>query len=342
MEESKMSMKKLLTTISAGFALGLGLIALPYSAVTASAATSPRLQLRQNSYVYSISGKRKGKIVLKRGTYLRALSKKAIKGKKYYRIGKGRYIRTNNAVIVPEEDKDPVLFSVYLKYDAELYTKPNGDNSLYTLIGKKNVYETYTDSDGHIWYRLKYHNWVKASDTQKSKPKEDEDIPTSDNWDDSSDNTSIEEEENKDNPFPSGTSLDKTAIEDTGKYFESLVNEWRTQQGISTKITYTTKYYDYNVSRGIQVAQHFDKYNELSHDGSKPGGELICIVSYGTPQKMAQDAFRKFVYEDAKAGNAHRDHLKKPNLENFGIGLGVSHYNGYNSNAICFVVSTSN
>ncbi|MCT6890957.1 MAG: hypothetical protein M3Z87_15100, partial [Lactobacillus sp.] len=63
---------------------------------------------------------------------------------------------------------------------------------------------------------------------------------------------------------------------------------------------------------------------------------------YGTPQKMAQDAFRKFVYEDAKAGNAHRDHLKKPNLGNFGIGLGVSHYNGYNSNAICFVVSTSN
>lgn len=92
----------------------------------------------------------------------------------------------------------------------------------------------------------------------------------------------------------------------------------------------------------MQVAQHFDKYNELSHDGSKPGGELICIVSYDAPQKMAQDAFRKFVYEDAKAGNAHRDHLKKPNLGNFGIGLGVSHYNEYNSNAICFVVSTSN
>lgn len=340
MEESKMSMKKLLTTISAGFALGLGLIALPYSAVTASAATSPRLQLRQNSYVYSISGKRKGKIVLKRGTYLRALSKKAIKGKKYYRIGKGRYIRTNNAVIVPEEDKDPVLFSVYLKYDAELYTKPNGDNSLYTLIGKQNVYETYTDSDGHIWYRLKYHNWVKASDTQKSKPKEDKDIPTSDNWDDPNDNTSFEEEEMKSN-LPSATALDRNTIEETARCFEKLVNEWRASQGIETKIAYITSRYDYDVTRAVQDAQHYDKYKVSDMHAGAKYGELETLVTYNTPQKMAQEAFQQFVYKDAQANFAHRDDLKSRSLKTIGIGLATTYYNGYDPNGVTFIVSTN-
>ena len=344
MEESKMSMKKLLTTISAGFALGLGLIALPYSAVTASAATSPRLQLRQNSYVYSISGKRKGKIVLKRGTYLRALSKKAIKGKKYYRIGKGRYIRTNNTVIVPEEDKDPVLFSVYLKYDAELYTKPNGNKSLYTLIGKQNVYETYTDSDGHIWYRLKYHNWVKASDTQKSKPKEDKDIPTSDNWDDPNDNTSIEEVKDELSSIPTGTAFDRSTIVETAKCFEKLVNDWRASQGVDTKMSYTDKHFDYDVSRSIHDAQHFDAYHDSDrHQGSSNFyGELEALVKEGTPQQMAQEAFNNFVFYDGSANFAHRDHLKRRSCTSFGLGLASTHKNGFYVNGVSFVVVTNN
>ena len=347
MEESKMSMKKLLTTISAGFALGLGLIALPYSAVTASAATSPRLQLRQNSYVYSISGKRKGKIVLKRGTYLRALSKKAIKGKKYYRIGKGRYIRTNNAVIVPNETKDkgPVLFSVYLKPGITLYSRPNGESSRETLIGKQKVYEIYKDANGLEWYRLPYKNWAKATDTQKSKPKEDEEIPTSDNWDDPEDNTSIEVQKEKQNSIPTGTALNRNTIEETGRIFESLVNEWRMQQGIQTKVVYTTQKsdfnFDYEASRAIEVAQYYDKYHQSDkHAGSKTPGELLCLVSYGSPEKMAQQAFDQFINDDASANYAHRNHLKRTMLKHFGIGLAMTHSNGYYVNGVAFVVST--
>ena len=322
---------KAFTKISSGLLIGLGLLTIQQSSSPVLAASSPRVQLRQNSYVYSSKGSRKSKVSLKRGTYLKTYGKKSIKGKVYYNIGNGRYVKKINTVIPPKEDKDPVLFTVYLKYDAEFYTKPNGENSLYTLIGKQNVYETYTDSDGHIWYRLKYHNWVKASDTQKSKPKEDKDIPTSDNWDDPNDNTSIEEEEMKSN-LPSATALDRNTIEETARCFEKLVNEWRASQGIETKIAYITSRYDYDVTRAVQDAQHYDKYKVSDMHAGAKYGELETLVTYNTPQKMAQEAFQQFVYKDAQANFAHRDDLKSKTIKTIGIGLAVTYYDGYDSN----------
>ena len=116
--------KKSITKISSGLLIGLGLVTLQQNPSSVSAASSPRVQLRHNSYVYSSTGKRKGKASLKRGTYLKTFGKRSIKGKAFYKIGKGRYIKKVNTVIPPKEDKDPVLFTVYLKDDAEFYTKP--------------------------------------------------------------------------------------------------------------------------------------------------------------------------------------------------------------------------
>ncbi len=335
---------KAFTKISSGLLIGLGLITIQQSSSPVLATSSPRVQLRQNSYVYSSKGSRKSKVSLKRGKYLKTYGKKSIKGKVYYNIGNGRYVKKINTVIPPKEDKDPVLFTVYLKYDAEFYTKPNGENSLYTLIGKQNVYETYTDSDGHIWYRLKYHNWVKASDTQKSKPKEDKDIPTSDNWDDPEDNTNTVVQKEKQNSIPTGTALDRNTIEETGRIFESLVNEWRMQQGVQTRVVYTTQNsdfnFDYEASRAAEVAQHYDKYHQSDkHAGSMSPGELLCLISYGSPQKMAQQAFNQFIYNDESANYGHLKHLKG-HMKYFGIGLAMTHNNGYYVNGVTFVVST--
>lgn len=341
--------KKSITKISSGLLIGLGLITFQQNPSSVSAASSPRVQLRHNSYVYSSTGKRKGKTSLKRGTYLKTFGKKAIKGKAFYKIGKGRYIKKVNTVIPPKEDKDPVLFTVYLKDDAEFYTKPNGKSSLYTLMGKQNVYQTYKDNDGNTWYRIRYQNWVKASDTQKSKPKKDKEIPTSANWDDPNDNTSIEidntsissEKQMKSN-LPSGTALDRNTIEETARCFEKLVNDWRASQGVANNITYITSRYDYDVSRAVQDAQHYDKYKESDmHAGAEYGGELETLVFYNTPQKMAQEAFQQFVYEDAQENFAHRDHLKQASLKTFSIGLATTYYNGYTSNGVTFIVTTN-
>lgn len=335
---------KAFTKISSGLLIGLGLITIQQSSSPVLAASSPRVQLRQNSYVYSSKGSRKSKVSLKRGTYLKTYGKKSIKGKVYYNIGNGRYIKKINTVIPPKEDKDPVLFTVYLKYDAEFYTKPNGENSLYTLIGKQNVYETYTDSDGHIWYRLKYHNWVKASDTQKSKPKEDKDIPTSDNWDDPNDNTSIEEVKDELSSIPTGTAFDRSTIVETANCFEKLVNDWRASQGVDTKMSYTDKHFDYDVSRSIHDAQHFDAYHDSDrHQGSSNFyGELEALVKEGTPQQMAQEAFNNFVFYDGSANFAHRDHLKRRSCTSFGLGLASTHKNGFYVNGVSLVVVTNN
>ena len=335
---------KAFTKISSGLLIGLGLITIQQSSSPVLAASSPRVQLRQNSYVYSSKGSRKSKVSLKRGTYLKTYGKKSIKGKVYYNIGNGRYVKKINTVIPPKEDKDPVLFTVYLKYDAEFYTKPNGENSLYTLIGKQNVYETYTDDKGNTWYRIKYKNWVKAKDTQKSKPKEDEEIPTSDNWDDPEDNTSTVVQKEKQNSIPTGTALDRNTIEETGRIFESLVNEWRMQQGVQTRVVYTTQNsdfnFDYEASRAAEVAQHYDKYHQSDkHAGSMSPGELLCLISYGSPQKMAQQAFNQFIYNDESANYGHLKHLKG-HMKYFGIGLAMTHNNGYYVNGVTFVVST--
>ncbi|MCX8736505.1 SLAP domain-containing protein [Lactobacillus sp. B4026] len=343
--------KKSITKISSGLLIGLGLVTLQQNPSSVSAASSPRVQLRHNFYVYSSTGKRKGKASLKRGTYLKTFGKRSIKGKTFYKIGKGRYIKKVNTVIPPKEDKDPVLFTVYLKDDAEFYTKPNGKPSLYTLMGKQNVYQTYNDNNGNTWYRIKYQNWVKSSDTQKSKVKEDKEVPTSANWDDPNDNTSIEvdntsissEKQMKSN-LPSGTALDRNTIEETARCFEKLVNDWRANQGIATKVTYVTSRYDYDVSRAVQDAQHYDKYKVSDkHAGAKGTnyGELETLVINNNPQKMAQEAFQQLVYKDASSNFAHRDILKQASLKTIGIGLATTNYNGYVSNGVTFIVSTS-
>ena len=142
--------------------------------------------------------------------------------------------------------------------------------------------------------------------------------------------------------LPSGTALDRNTIEETARCFEKLVNDWRTNQGIATKVTYVTSRYDYDVSRAVQDAQHYDKYKESDmHAGAEYGGELETLVFYNTPQKMAQEAFQQFVYEDAQENFAHRDHLKQASLKTFSIGLATTNYNGYTSNGVTFIVTTN-
>ena len=341
-----MTNKKVLAAALMSFLLGLSIISSPKTTQAVEASTSPRIQLRHNAYVYTAKGKRKSKFSLKRGTYFQTLGQKSIRGKKYYKIGKGKYIKFNNAVIPPDETKDkgPVLFSVYLKPGITLYSEPNGESSRETLIGKQKVYEIYKDANGLEWYRLPYKNWAKATDTQRSKPKEDKDIPTSDNWDNPNDNTSIEEAKDELSSIPTGNAFDRSTIVETAKCFEKLVNDWRASQGVDTKMSYTDKHFDYDVSRSIHDAQHFDAYHDSDrHQGSSNFyGELEALVKEGTPQQMAQEAFNNFVFYDGSANFAHRDHLKRRSCTSFGLGLASTHKNGFYVNGVSFVVVTNN
>ena len=81
-----MRFKKIIT-------IGLTSIALLGGTVTTVSAA--KLQLIRKSYVYSAKGK-KTKTIYRKGKKIKVLGTKKIKGKKYYRIGKNKYILIGN------------------------------------------------------------------------------------------------------------------------------------------------------------------------------------------------------------------------------------------------------
>jgi len=74
-------------------AAGLASVALLGGTVTTVSAA--KLQLIRKSYVYSAKGK-KTKTVYRKGRKIKVLGVKKIKGKKYYRIGKNKYVLVKN------------------------------------------------------------------------------------------------------------------------------------------------------------------------------------------------------------------------------------------------------
>ncbi|WP_233551638.1 SLAP domain-containing protein [Lactobacillus sp. ESL0230] len=61
------------------------------------------IKLKHNAYIYNKNGKRKGKKVLKKGRTYTVYGKKTIRGKQYYKLSHGLYIKvsaTNNIVKV--------------------------------------------------------------------------------------------------------------------------------------------------------------------------------------------------------------------------------------------------
>lgn len=81
-----MKLSKIIITSIASLAL------LSTSVTTVSAA---KLQLIRKSYVYNVKGK-KTKTLYRKGRKIKVLGTKKIKGKKFYRIGKNKYVLVKN------------------------------------------------------------------------------------------------------------------------------------------------------------------------------------------------------------------------------------------------------
>lgn len=101
-----MEFKKALFTSMAAISLG-GVVtpAITNAQNTVSAATVIK-ELTKNAFIYNSKGKRVKKIKLVKGKWVNILGTKTIKGKKYYRIGKNKYIKvanfkTDNTVLNP-------------------------------------------------------------------------------------------------------------------------------------------------------------------------------------------------------------------------------------------------
>lgn len=86
--------KNLFTGIAAISLLGVAApIAASEATTSVQAATTQKLS--KKAYIYNVYGKKTKKMPLAKGITIKVLSTKKIKGNKYYRIGKNKYIKFN-------------------------------------------------------------------------------------------------------------------------------------------------------------------------------------------------------------------------------------------------------
>ena len=142
--------------------LGAGAAVSANTAAVAEAATKYSIKTVKKAYIYTSKGK-KTKKYYKKNTSLKAYGTKWIKGKKYYILGKGRYIRTVNA-------KKPA------KYSYSVQTKKISRTiKMYTPKGvKKIVQKAYIKRTVKTNLKTKkktYGKWSTSRWTKYSTPK---------------------------------------------------------------------------------------------------------------------------------------------------------------------------
>ena len=169
--------KKSLVKLTAGIGLSTALLlggsvtSNVFPSSTVEAASSYKVTLRHNAYVYNYKGYRIRKASLKKGKILKVYRSKNINGKKYLYIGKHQYIKSANASKYNSKNQQAnaksYLFTVKVNPGSDLYTAPNGDLSNWSMENTQRVYAVTTDSKGETWYKLAKNNWIKSTDTNK-------------------------------------------------------------------------------------------------------------------------------------------------------------------------------
>ena len=134
------------------------------------------VSLKRNSYVYNKRGLRKGKMKLKKGQFITTYGVTAIKGKKFYRLTKGRYIKAANVVKRAKNISSTTMGNdlvVTLTKEAPVYDskgKPTG-----TMFKKGLVVATQgkTKINGKKYYVLKSKRYLSADDVKAGDDRPD-------------------------------------------------------------------------------------------------------------------------------------------------------------------------
>ena len=160
--------KKVLTSIAGIVLLSIGSVSLSSESSSIASvqklnAATTKVQLKSNAYVYTKRGVRKRVKSLKKGRLLNAYSLVTIKGKKYYNIGKGRYIKKTN-VQKNSSNTTSSTFLIQLTKASPIYDA-NGRSTRNTF--KKGLVVAVKDKkliNGGQFYALKGNKYISASD----------------------------------------------------------------------------------------------------------------------------------------------------------------------------------
>lgn len=134
------------------------------SAQTAQATkTSHSISLKHNAYVYNKSGIRKSKKSLKKGRHFVTYGLKTIKGKKYYILSKGRFIKASNVAGKKPNSKD---LAIKLLNSAPVFNSKGHSLGITFKKGLVTVAKGKAKIKGQEYYALKNNRFIKVNEAK--------------------------------------------------------------------------------------------------------------------------------------------------------------------------------
>ena len=332
--------KKSLVKLTAGIGLSTALLlggsvtSNVFPSSTVEAASSYKVTLRHNAYVYNYKGYRIRKASLKKGKILKVYRSKNINGKKYLYIGKHQYIKSANASKYNSKatkvSAKAYLFTVKVNPGSDLYTAPNGDLSNWSMENTQRVYEVTTDSKGETWYKLAKNNWIKSTDTNKPQNN------TATITNKSSSNQAVSNSKNQTNEEKSKTNNSSTSkpkitnvqtlatpqyASEIAQSFITQLNEIRQKMGKKPYISDP----EMNDFANIRSNELLTKFSHVRPDGSSFNySECISmemIDKNTTPSQAAKKVLDRFLYDDASWNWEHRNILLDNDCNKIGVGV---------------------
>lgn len=332
--------KKALVKLTAGIGLSTALLlgenvtnnVFPSS--TVEAASSYKVVLKHNAYIYNYKGNRIRKGSLKKGKILKVYRSKKIHGKKFLYIGKHQYIKSANASKYNSKatkvSAKAYLFTVKVNPGSDLYTAPNGDLSNWSMENTQRVYAVTTDSKGETWYKLAKNNWIKSTDTNKPQNN------TATITNKSSSNQAVSNSKNQTNeekPKTNNSPTSKPKITNvqtlaTPQYASEIAQSFITQLNeVRQKMGKGTLSLDANINdfANIRSNELLTKFSHVRPDGSSFNySECISmemIDKNTTPSQAAKKVLDRFLYDDASWNWEHRNILLDNDCNKIGVGV---------------------
>ena len=332
--------KKSLVKLTAGIGLSTALLlggsvtSNVFPSSTVEAASSYKVTLRHNAYVYNYKGKKIRKASLKKGKILKVYRSKNINGKKYLYIGKHQYIKSANASKYNSKATKvrakAYLFTVKVNPGSDLYTAPNGDLSNWSMENTQRVYAVTTDSKGETWYKLAKNNWIKSTDTNKPQNN------TATITNKSSSNQAVSNSKNQTNEEKSKTNNSPTSKPKitnvqtlaTPQYASEIAQSFITQLNeVRQKMGKGTLSLDANINdfANIRSNELLTQFSHVRPDGSSFNySECISmemIDKNTTPSQAAKKVLDRFLYDDASWNWGHRNALLDNDCKKIGVGV---------------------
>lgn len=336
MLNNKKSLVKLIAGIGLSTALLLGgsVTSNVFPSSTVEAASSYKVTLRHNAYIYNYKGNRIRKGSLKKGKILKVYRSKKIHGKKFLYIGKHQYIKSANASKYNSKatkvSAKAYLFTVKVNPGSDLYTAPNGDLSNWSMENTQRVYAVTTDSKGETWYKLAKNNWIKSTDTNKPQNN------TATITNKSSSNQAVSNSKNQTNEEKSKTNNSPTSKPKitnvqtlaTPQYASEIAQSFITQLNeVRQKMGKGTLSLDANINdfANIRSNELLTQFSHVRPDGSSFNySECISmemIDKNTTPSQAAKKVLDRFLYDDASWNWEHRNILLDNDCNKIGVGV---------------------